>query len=124
MAAGTFHNTFRLIDTVLSVDDPLMVAALSKPYEERGLYPAALELKQTSKSSRMADFLGIHLETDSNCFHLSVYDKRKEFPFRVRRYPMMASLIPRTIPCGVFLGKSCSHDGALGQTISSRTGWM
>ena len=69
------------------------------------LYPAALELKQTSKSSRMADFLGIHLETDSNCFHLSVYDKRKEFPFRVRRYPMMASLIPRTIPYGVFLGQ-------------------
>ena len=98
MAAGTFHNTFRLIDDVLSVDNPLMAAALSKPYEEGGLYPAALELKQTSKSSRMADFLGIHLETDSNCFHLSVYDKRKEFPFRVRRYPMMASLIPRTIP--------------------------
>ena len=53
VAAGTFHNTFRLIDDVLLVDNPLMAAALSKPYEEGGLYPAVLELKQTSKSSRV-----------------------------------------------------------------------
>ena len=33
VAADTFQNTFRLIDDVLSVDNPLMAAALSKPYE-------------------------------------------------------------------------------------------
>jgi hypothetical protein len=34
-----------------------------------------------------------------------VYDKRDAFSFPVRRYPQMASLIPQTIPYGVFLGQ-------------------
>ena len=35
---------------------------------------------------------------------MSVYDKRKSFPFHVRRDPLMSSLIPRSIPYGVFMG--------------------
>ncbi len=34
-----------------------------------------------------------------------MYDKRDDFPFPVRRYPQVASLIPSTIPYGVFLGQ-------------------
>ena len=40
-----------------------------------------------------------------NRFRTAVFDKRKEFPFPVRRYPHMASLLPSTIPYGVFLGQ-------------------
>ena len=36
---------------------------------------------------------------------MSVFDKRQTFPFEVRRYPRMDSLIPPTIPYGVFLGQ-------------------
>ena len=38
-------------------------------------------------------------------YQLSVFDKRAEFPFEVRRYPHMESLIPASLPYGVFVGQ-------------------
>ena len=101
----TFHTTFRLIDDVLTLDNPNLLPALSKTYEEGGMYPEALKLEQTSTSSKAVDFLGMRIETEGKRLTLSVYDKRKDFPFKVKRYPVMASLIPRYIPYGVFQGQ-------------------
>ena len=102
--ARSFRTCFRLIDDVLAVGVPRLHSALSQPAEDGGLYPRALALEQTSDSTLEAEFIGIHVEQKGSRFHLSVYDKRKSFPFKVRRYPLMASLIPRTIPYGVFVG--------------------
>ena len=41
----------------------------------------------------------------NNRLEVDVFDKRKEFPFTVRRYPQMCSLIPQSIPYGVFVGQ-------------------
>ena len=103
-AASRFHMTFRLIDDVLSVDNSLMAEAVSKPYEQGGMYPGSLKLKQTSKTNSHCDFIGISIEARGRRLRSSVYDKRKSFPFHVRRYPLMSSLIPRSIPYGVFVG--------------------
>ena len=103
-AARSFHMTFRLIDDVLSADNPLMASALRMSAEKGGMYPAALTLNKTSTSSEEADFIGVSIKLRGVRFHTSVYDKRKSFPFFVRRYPLMSSLIPRTIPYGVFMG--------------------
>ena len=103
--ARDFHMTFRLIDDVLSVDNPHMESSVAASYEEGGIYPASLSLNKTTASTSEADFVGIHIETGEQRFHLSVYDKRKTFPFHVRRYPLMSSLIPKTIPYGVFVGQ-------------------
>lgn len=103
-AARSFHMTFRLIDDVLSADNPLMASALRMSAEKGGMYPAALTLNKTSTSSEEADFIGVTIKSRGVRFHTSVYDKRKSFPFFVRRYPLMSSLIPRTIPYGVFMG--------------------
>ena len=103
-SARMFHMTFRLIDDVLSLDNPLIADAVSRPYEQGGMYPASLELNRTSKTISRCDFIGINLETRGKRLRLSVYDKRKSFPFHVRRYPLMSSLIPRSIPYGVFVG--------------------
>jgi hypothetical protein len=102
--ARHFRTTFRLIDDVLSVGNPQLHSALSVPAEEGGLYPRALELKQTSESNTEVEFIGIRIKQKRLRFHLSVYDKRKSFPFTVRRYPRMNSLIPKTIHYGVFTG--------------------
>ena len=102
--ARSFHTTFRLIDDVLSVDNPHMAEAVSKPYEEGGMYPSALQLESTTVTNTAADFVGIHIEAKKHRFRLSVYDKRDTFPFFVRRYPQMSSLIPKNIPYGVFVG--------------------
>ena len=41
----------------------------------------------------------------NNQIELGVYDKRKDFPFKVVRYPNLASEIPTNIPYGVFIGQ-------------------
>ena len=49
--------------------------------------------------------MGMNIKTTSdNEIRLSVYDKRKDFPFSVVRYPMLKSEIPTNIPYGVFTG--------------------
>lgn len=104
-AARTFHTTFRLIDDVLALDNPNLLPALSASYEEGGMYPEALTLEQTSSSNNAVNFLGMHIKTADKRLNLSVYDKRMDFPFKVKRYPVMKSLIPSYIPYGVFLGQ-------------------
>ena len=103
-AARLFHNTFRLIDDVLAVDNPLLRNALSRSYDESGMYPSSVTLNQTSTDTSRVDFIGMTIETVGKRLRLSVFDKRKSFPFHVRRYPLTASLIPRSIPYGVFVG--------------------
>ena len=103
--AKQFHMTFRLIDDVLSVDNPMIQKALENPFEMGGLYPASLQLNKTSNSDDSVDFIGVNIKTLKTHFRLSVYDERKYFPFKVRRYPLMCSLIPQTIPYGVFVGQ-------------------
>jgi hypothetical protein len=103
--ARTFLNTFRLIDDVLSLDNPYLVSAVEKTYEEGGIYPEALKLEQTSTSNTAVNFLGMHVRTRKTRVITSVYDKRKDFPFVVRRYPITKSLIPEYIPYGVLPGQ-------------------
>lgn len=103
--AKCFHMSFRYIDDTLSVDNPLWAAAVSEPAENDGLYPRALTLNQTNSGHpELAEFLGVSIQDAGSKFRLSVFDKRTTFPFHVRRYPLMCSLIPRNIPYGVFQG--------------------
>lgn len=104
-AAQQYHMTFRLIDDVLSVDNPLWAETISKPFENGGIYPAALILNPTNLTKLGAEFIGVQADASTNRFHTSVYDKRSTFPFEVRRYPYMASLIPSYIPYNVFTGQ-------------------
>jgi hypothetical protein len=101
--AALFHMTFRYIDDTLSIDNPHWSAAC----EGGALYPPELELNDTTPTelSEPVHFLGMDIVGGATRFSLSVYDKREAFSFPVRRYPHMASLIPQTIPYGVFLGQ-------------------
>ena len=47
----------------------------------------------------------MHIKSLGNRFQVAVFDKRTTFPFEVRRYPRIDSLIPSTIPYGVFTGQ-------------------
>jgi hypothetical protein len=97
--ARRFHVTFRFIDDVLSVDNPLWKDALAD-----GLYPDALVLNQTNNEPLRAEFLGMNILAVGTRFRMSVFDKRASFPFEVRRYPHVDSLIPSSLPYGVFTG--------------------
>jgi len=103
--ARRFHMTFRFIDDLLSLDNTDWPEAVSKSATEGGLYPSELELGDTSIADDESHFLGLHVKAVEDRFRVSVFDKRQTFPFEVRRYPRMDSLIPPTIPYGVFLGQ-------------------
>lgn len=103
--ARKFHTTWRYIDDVLALDNEFWSRYSSVPSERGGIYPKALTLNDTSISLREVNFLGMRITERSNRLHMDVFDKRKEFPFRVQRYPRMASLIPQSIPYGVMTGQ-------------------
>jgi hypothetical protein len=113
--AFSFHMTFRLIDDVLSKDNPYFLSAVSKSSEDGGLYPKALSLNITTVSNNVTHFLGMMVKDDKGKMCIEVFDKRKEFPFRVFRYPHRRSLIPAYIAYAVFQGllhryyRICTH---------------
>jgi hypothetical protein len=102
--ACQFHMSFRLIDDVLSVDNPHFVDAISRPFELGGMYPAALDLNDTTVSPTEVRFLGMSVVDVEGKLCFNVFDKRREFPFTVCRYPHKCSLIPAYIAYGVFTG--------------------
>ncbi len=103
--ARRFHATFRFIDDVLSADNIRWLAAVGKTAEAGGIYPAALVLAQTNNDPLRAEFLGMNVLVSGSRYLMSVFDKRAAFPFEVRRYPHMESLIPWSLLYGVFSGQ-------------------
>ncbi len=104
-AARNFHMSFRLIDDVLSADNPCLREYIDKTAEDGGIYPRALTLNETSINAEEVNFLGMKIRSAGSSFCVDVFDKRSEFPFRVLRYPSTDSLIPMSIPYGVFVSQ-------------------
>jgi hypothetical protein len=103
--AKSFHESYRFIDDTLSVHNPLWREYVSFTADQGGIYPRELTLNDTTVSSTCVHFLGMEIVDHEGKLDVDVFDKRKEFPFDVRRYPHMCSLIPRSIPYGVFTGQ-------------------
>jgi hypothetical protein len=101
--------TFRYIDDVLSVDNPHWTRYSSIPWEEGGIYPRALVLNVTTlDDGDRVHYVGTTISNALSPFpslEIDVFNKRSEFPFVVRLYPHMSSLIPTSIPYGVFTGQ-------------------
>jgi hypothetical protein len=124
--ARLFHASFRYIDDALSLDNPHWKEWAGKHYEDGGIYPRALVLNDTtlSEAANAVNYVGMEIRNKSDIaftqlqrmqqartanheldyVYVNVFDKRKEFPFEVRRYPYMCSLIPVSITYGVFIG--------------------
>jgi hypothetical protein len=96
--------TFRLIDDVLSVDNAYWTNAISFSQDDQGMYPAALSLNDTTITSQQVRFLGMSICDLDGKLSFDVFDKRREFPFTVCRYPHKCSMIPTYIAYGVFTG--------------------
>lgn len=99
--AKAFHLSFRLIDDLLTVDNPF-----AHKFQEE-VYPPELQLKETSGEGKV-EFLGMTVETDRakpRRLQISVFDKRDSFPFAVNKYPHFASNIPKAQAIGVITGQ-------------------
>jgi hypothetical protein len=97
--ARAFHMSFRLIDDLTSVDNPF--------YDDffKSCYPSFLTFNDTTLINGDLNFLGMHIfSSASPRLIMDVFDKRKDFPFTVIRFPNMDSAIPSSISYGVFTG--------------------
>ena len=87
------------------------------PYEDGGVYPRALSPKDTSHKDSIT-FIGMRIANNPDgSFHMKVYDKRDDFPFKVRNYPYLESNIPAVICYNSFLSRLLAF-----KWISSKAG--
>ena len=95
--ASRFNLTYRYIDDVLSINNPEFENYLGQ------MYPAELEIKDTTESTTSASYLDLLLSIGRDGqLHTSVYDKRDDFNFHITNFPFLSSNIPSS-PAKEFL---------------------
>ena len=80
----------------------------------KDIYPNELEIVRTNDDSCYSPFLDLDIFVDGNKFGTKLYDKRRDFNFKVISFPNLKSCIPNNPSYGTFIGelhrlcKSCS----------------
>ena len=98
--ASRFNLTYRYIDDVLSINNPEFENYLGQ------MYPAELEIKDTTESTTSASYLDLLLSIGRDGqLHTSIYDKRDDFNFHITNFPFLSSNIPSSPAYGVFISQ-------------------
>ena len=99
--AVSFGYTFRYIDDLFSVNNDSSEEYISS------IYPSELELKDTTMASNEVCYLDTRIKQgdDSTPNHISVYDKRDDFDFRIVNFPHMDSNIPANPAYGIYISQ-------------------
>ena len=98
--ASQFNFTYRYIDDVLSINNPDFENYLGQ------MYPAELEIKDTTESNTSASYLDLLLSIESDGqLRTSLYDKRDDFTFHITNSPFLSSNIPSSPAYGVFISQ-------------------
>ena len=88
------------IDDVLSINNPEFENYLGQ------MYPAELEIKDTTESTTSASYLDLLLSIGRDGqLHTSIYDKRDDFNFHITNFPFLSSNIPSSPAYGVFISQ-------------------
>ena len=70
------------------------------------MYPAELEIKETTGSNTSASYLDLLLSIDSDGqLRTSLYDKRDDFNFHIANFPFPSSNILSSLSYGVFISQ-------------------
>ena len=98
--ASQFNFTYRYIDDVLSINNPDFENYLGQ------MYPAELEIKDTTESNTSASYLDLLLSIECDCqLRTSLYDKSDDFNFHITNFPFLSSNIPSSPAYGVFISQ-------------------
>ena len=74
------------------------------------MYPAELEIKDTTESYTSASYLDLFLSIGRNGQrHTSLYDKLDDFNFHITNFPFLSSNIPSSQAYGVFILYLTAH---------------
>ena len=93
-----------------SEDDIIkMLESINNPEFENyvgQMYPAELEIKDTTESNTSASYLDLLLSIGRDGqLHTSIYDKRDDFNFHITNFPFLSRNIPTSPAYGVFISK-------------------
>ena len=100
--AGVLKNTFRYLDDLLSIDDNMyFIDVISN------IYPNELKLSSTnSLNPKSTEFLDLDLSIVNGKIHSKVFDKRRQFPFKVINFPdMKYSNVPNKPSYGIYFSQ-------------------
>ena len=98
--ASQFNFTYRYIDDVLSINNPDFENYLGQ------MYPAELEINNTTESNTSASYLDLLLSIGwDGQLRTSLYDKRDDFNFQITNFPFLGSNIPSSPAYGVFISQ-------------------
>ena len=98
--ATQFNFTYKYIHDVLSINNPDFENYLGQ------MYPAELEIKDTTESNTSASYLNLHLSIESDGqLQTSRYDKRDNFNFHITNFTFLSSNIPSSPAYGVFISQ-------------------
>ena len=98
--ASRFNFTYRYIDDVLSINNSEFQNNLGQ------IYPAELEINETTESNTSASYLDLLLSIGKDGqLHTSLYDKRDDFNFSITNFPFLSSNIPSSPAYGVFISQ-------------------
>ena len=88
------------------------------------MYPAELEIKDTTESTTSASYLDILLliRRDGQ-LHTSIYDKRHDFNFHITNFPFLSSNIPSSPAYGVFISQLIRYESYESTEVDRRT-WI
>ena len=98
--AKSFHYTYRYIDDVLSFNNPKFGNYIVD------IYPAELEIKDTTHADHRASYLDLDLSYDiDKPLQVKLYDKRADFNFNIVNFPFLSSNIPQSPAYGVYVSQ-------------------
>ena len=98
--ASRFNLTYMYIDDVLSINNPEFENYLGQ------MYPAELEIKDTTESTTSASYLDLLLSIGRDGqLHTAIYDKRDYFNFHITNFTFLSSNIPSSPAYGVFISQ-------------------
>ena len=101
--AYRFNLTYRYIDDVLPINNPEFENYLG---QINYLYPAELEIKDTTESTTSASYLDLLLSIGRDGqLHTSIYDKRDDLDFHIANFPLLSSNIQSSPAYGLFISQ-------------------
>ena len=101
--AKLFNFTYRYIDDLISLNNPVFERYLDK------IYPPELSITKETNSDREASYLDLLITVKDAQFHTKLYDKRDDFSFKIVNYPYpVASNIPEKPAYGVYASRILS----------------
>ena len=98
--AKSFHYTYRYIDDVLSINNPKFGNNIDD------IYPAELEIKDTTDADHRASYLDLDLSYDRDKrLQVKLYDKRNDFTLNIVNFPFLSSNIPQSPAYDVYVSQ-------------------